>query len=180
MFFFDFVTTFAAPWQFVVLIFLLEYPLSPLQQLLLFQYSLDPCTFFQSCLLFLPPCYFCCYLPFYFPRISYLVRLRLDLLTFPLLHSTLCLCYHCNDMHYQGLSRFGDILYHFSLYYMLYVRGRSDQYLAYKRKTKILGKWRFISQHSLLLAQYTVAGGSFEVTLRNSTKQQLPGNNENK
>ena len=26
----------------------------------------------------------------------------------------------------------------------------------------------------------SVAGGSFEVTLRNSTKQQLPGNNENR
>ena len=37
----------------------------------------------------------------------------------------------------------------------LIIRGRSDKYLAYKRKTKILEKWRFISQHSLLLAQYT-------------------------
>jgi len=36
-----------------------------------------------------------------------------------------------------------------------YIRGRSDKYLAYKRKTKILEKWRFISQHSLLLARYT-------------------------
>ena len=27
---------------------------------------------------------------------------------------------------------------------------------------------------------YSVAGGSFEVTLQNSNKQQLPGNNENK
>ena len=35
------------------------------------------------------------------------------------------------------------------------VQGRSDKYLAYKRKTKILEKWRFISQHSLLLARYT-------------------------
>ena len=34
-------------------------------------------------------------------------------------------------------------------------RGRSDKYLAYKRKTKILEKWRFISQDSLLLAGYT-------------------------
>ncbi len=30
------------------------------------------------------------------------------------------------------------------------LRGRSDKYLAYKWKTKILEKWRFISQHSLL------------------------------
>ncbi len=29
------------------------------------------------------------------------------------------------------------------------LRGRSDKYLAYKWKTKILEKWRFISQHSL-------------------------------
>ena len=36
-----------------------------------------------------------------------------------------------------------------------HVRGRSDKYLAYERKTKILEKWRFISQHSLLLARYT-------------------------
>ena len=35
------------------------------------------------------------------------------------------------------------------------IRGRSDKYLAYKRETKILEKWRFISQHSLLLARYT-------------------------
>ena len=34
-----------------------------------------------------------------------------------------------------------------------YIRERSDKYLAYK-KTKILEKWRFISQHSLLLARY--------------------------
>ena len=37
----------------------------------------------------------------------------------------------------------------------LNIWGRSDKYLAYKRKTKILEKWRFISQHSLLLARYT-------------------------
>ena len=36
-----------------------------------------------------------------------------------------------------------------------YIRGRSDKNLAYRRKTKILEKWRFISQHSLLLARYT-------------------------
>ena len=35
------------------------------------------------------------------------------------------------------------------------IRGRSDKYLAYKRRMKILKKWRFISQHSLLLARYT-------------------------
>jgi len=35
------------------------------------------------------------------------------------------------------------------------VRGWSDKYLASKRKTKILEKWRFISQHNLLLARYT-------------------------
>ena len=35
------------------------------------------------------------------------------------------------------------------------IRGRSDKYLAYKRKTNILEKWRFISQHSLLSARYT-------------------------
>ena len=35
------------------------------------------------------------------------------------------------------------------------IRGRSDKYLVYKRKTKILEKRRFISQHSLLLAWYT-------------------------
>ena len=35
------------------------------------------------------------------------------------------------------------------------IRGWSDKYLAYKRKTKILEKLRFISQHSLLLARYT-------------------------
>ena len=35
------------------------------------------------------------------------------------------------------------------------IRRRSDKYLAYKRKTKILEKWRFISQHSLLLVRYT-------------------------
>ena len=29
------------------------------------------------------------------------------------------------------------------------IRGRSDKYLAYKRKTKILEKRHFISQHSL-------------------------------
>ena len=37
----------------------------------------------------------------------------------------------------------------------LIVRGRSDKYAAYKRKTKILEKWRFISQHNILLARYT-------------------------
>ncbi len=31
-----------------------------------------------------------------------------------------------------------------------FIRGWSDEYLAYKWKTKILEKWRFISQHSLL------------------------------
>ena len=36
-----------------------------------------------------------------------------------------------------------------------FIRGRPDKYLAYKRKTKILELWRFISQHSLLLARYT-------------------------
>ena len=35
------------------------------------------------------------------------------------------------------------------------VRGRSDKYLVHKRNTKNLEKWRFISQHSLLLARYT-------------------------
>ena len=33
------------------------------------------------------------------------------------------------------------------------VRGRSDKYLACKRKTKVLEKWRFISQHSFVLAR---------------------------
>ena len=37
----------------------------------------------------------------------------------------------------------------------LHVRGRSDKYLDHKRKTKILEKWRFISQYNLLLARYT-------------------------
>ena len=32
------------------------------------------------------------------------------------------------------------------------LRGRSDKYLAYKRKTKILEKWRFISQDSLIFS----------------------------
>ncbi len=32
----------------------------------------------------------------------------------------------------------------------LSIRGRSDKYLVYKWKTKILEKWRFISQHSRL------------------------------
>jgi len=36
-----------------------------------------------------------------------------------------------------------------------YIRGWSDKYLASKRTTKILEKWRFISQHNLLLARYT-------------------------
>jgi len=35
------------------------------------------------------------------------------------------------------------------------LRGWSDKYLASKRKTKILEKWQFISQHNLLLARYT-------------------------
>ena len=35
------------------------------------------------------------------------------------------------------------------------IRERSDKYLAYKRKTKIFEKWRFIYQRSLLLARYT-------------------------
>ena len=39
----------------------------------------------------------------------------------------------------------------------IYLRGWSDKYLAYKKKkkTKILEKWWFISQDSLLLARYT-------------------------
>ena len=37
-------------------------------------------------------------------------------------------------------------------YQSVCVRGRSNKYLAYKGKTKILEKWRFISQHNLLLA----------------------------
>ncbi|EFN86973.1 Epidermal retinal dehydrogenase 2, partial [Harpegnathos saltator] len=40
-------------------------------------------------------------------------------------------------------------------YWASILREWSDKYLAYKRKTKILEKWRFISQHSLLLARYT-------------------------
>jgi len=35
------------------------------------------------------------------------------------------------------------------------VRGWSDKYLASKRKTKIVGKLRFISQHNLPSARYT-------------------------
>jgi len=35
------------------------------------------------------------------------------------------------------------------------IRGWSDKYLASKRKTKILEKWRFISQNNLLLVRYT-------------------------
>ena len=38
-----------------------------------------------------------------------------------------------------------------SLFFVEYIRGRSDKYLVHKRKTEILEKWRFISQHSLLL-----------------------------
>ena len=39
---------------------------------------------------------------------------------------------------------------------------------------------KFILLHILVINDNAVAGGSFEVTLRNSTKQQLPGNNENR
>jgi len=35
------------------------------------------------------------------------------------------------------------------------ILGWSDKYSASKRKTKILKKWQFISQHNLLLARYT-------------------------
>jgi len=35
------------------------------------------------------------------------------------------------------------------------IREWSEKYLASKRKTKMLEKWRFISQHNLPLARYT-------------------------
>ncbi len=42
-----------------------------------------------------------------------------------------------------GLQRLSSLKYYD-------VRGRSDKYLAYKWKTKILEKWQFISEHNLL------------------------------
>lgn len=40
-------------------------------------------------------------------------------------------------------------------YFIFIVREWSDRYLAYKRNIKFLEKWRFISQHSLLLPRHT-------------------------
>ena len=49
-----------------------------------------------------------------------------------------------------------------------------------RQELKVEPILKTIHEQQLKWFGHFVAGGSFEVTLRNSTKQQLPGNNENK
>ena len=71
------------------------------------------------------------------------------------------------DRNRNGVTSISNVLTELFLYYHHYflcqyhqilrstIRGRSDKFLAYKRKTKILEHSRFISQQSLLLVRCT-------------------------
>ena len=55
-----------------------------------------------------------------------------------------------------------------------YIQGWSDLYLAYKRKTKILEKWRFISQHTFYLDNTWLSDAPISLThLKNTFSRGL-------
>ena len=68
-------------------------------------------------------------------------------------HSLFIIIIHTYNLTAKVINPKCQVLSAFTI--SVYIRGRSDKHLAYKRKTKILEKWRFISQHSLILARYT-------------------------